>query len=80
MAIIPISFDLTAADAAILAKYKKEDESESETAERLLYEYLSRLETMTDEEKTLEGIYVKLVYLQRSLMNITMLLPYKQPF
>ena len=80
MSNISISFDLASADAAILLKHKKENESASETAERLLYECLNRLETLTDEERTLEGIYMKLGYLQRSLMNMSMLLPYKQPF
>ena len=76
---ISISFEIAPGDALILEKHKKENESISEAAERLLYECLSRLEVMTDEEKTLEGIYVRLGYLQRSLMNMSMLLPYK-PF
>lgn len=80
MTTVPISFKITSADAVILSKHKKENESASETAERLLYECLSRIESLTDEERTLEGIYVKLGYLQQSLMNMSMLLPYKQPF
>jgi hypothetical protein len=77
---ITISFEIRSANAEIFLKYKKENESDSEAAERLLYECLSRLEAFTDEERTLEGIYVKLGNLQRSLMNMSMLLPYKPPF
>jgi len=77
---IPISFEIRSANAEIFVKYRKEGETDSETAERLIYECLSRLEALTDEERTLEGIYVKLGYLQRSLMNMSMLLPYKPPF
>lgn len=80
MAKLTISFEIRADDALILSKYKKENESESQTAERLLYERLNVLETITDEERTLEGIFVKLGCLQRSLMNMSMLLPYKPPF
>ena len=80
MAKLPISFEIRTDDALILSKYKKENESESQAAERLLYERLNALETITDEERTLEGIYIKLGCLQRSLMNMSMLLPYKQPF
>ena len=77
---LPISFEIKADDALILSKYKKEKESESQAAERLLYERLNALETITDEERTLEGIYIKLGCLQRSLMNMSMLMPYKPPY
>jgi hypothetical protein len=77
---LPISFEIGSANAEIFAKYRKENETDAEAAERLLYERLSRLESLTDEERTLEGIYVKLGNLQRSLMNMSMLLPYKPPF
>ena len=80
MTTVPISFNLTSADAVILAKHKKENESESQTAERLLYERLNALENITDEERTLEGIFIKLSNLERSLMNMSMLMPYKPPF
>ena len=77
---LPISFEIKTDDALILSKYKKEGESESQTAERLLYERLNVLETITDEERTLEGIFIKLGHLQRSLMNMSMLMPYKPPY
>jgi len=35
---IPISFEIRSANAEIFLKYKKENETDSETAERLLYD------------------------------------------
>ena len=80
MSNLNISFEIKSIDAEILLKHKRENESESQAAERLFYERLNAIENLTDEQRTLEGIYIKLEMLQRSLMNLTMLMPYKQPF
>jgi hypothetical protein len=79
---LPISFEIRSANAEIFLKYKKEGETDAEAAERLLYERLNLLESFADnaEEKTLENIYVRLGYLQRSIAAMSALLPYKPPF
>jgi hypothetical protein len=79
---IPISFEIRSANAEIFLKYKKENESDSQAVERLLYERLNLLESFAEnaEERNLENIYVRLGYLQKSIATMSALLPYKPPF
>ena len=79
---IPISFEIRSANAELFVKHKKLGETDSQAVERLFYERLNLLESFADnaEEKTLENIYVRLGYLQKSLATMSALLPYKPPF
>jgi hypothetical protein len=79
---LPISFEIRSANAEIFVKHKKENETDAEAAERLLYERLNLLESFAEnaEERNLENIYVRLGYLQQSIATMSALLPYKPPF
>ena len=79
---IPISFEIRSANAEVFVKYKKENETDAEAAERLLYERLNLLESFAEnaEERNLENIYVRLGYLQKSIATMSALLPYKPPY
>jgi hypothetical protein len=79
---IPISFEIRSSNAEIFVKYRKEGETDSQAVERLLCERLNLLESFAEnaEERTLENIYVRLGYLQKSIATMSALLPYKPPF
>ncbi len=79
---LPISFEIRSANAEIFVKYKKEGETDSEAVARLLYERLNVLDSFADnaEQKTLEDIYIRLGYIQKSIATMSALLPYKPPF
>ena len=79
---ITISFEIRSSNAEIFVKYRKENETDAEAVERLLYERLNLLESFAEnaEERNLENIYVRLGYLQKSIATMSALLPYKPPF